>query len=197
VRYRLNLQWKILLLAAGLMTAITLASSYLHGVSYLALASTLAASVLPLYLLFVYYFRRPSRDIVRAMERARGGDPSARAAVLRDDELGDIARGFNRLMDELGERERERDELLRRISGFNDELAHEIGTPLNVISGHLQLLARGRLDPDTERRLDIINNQIDFIVRTVRGLLEQTHRDLLTPAGEAEAAGAEVKADAT
>ena len=162
---------------------------------YLALTVTVAASVLPLYLLFVYFFRRPSRDIVQAMALARGGQLSVRAAVRRDDELGDIARGFNELMDDLGERDREREELMRRISRFNDELAHEIGTPLNVISGHIQLLARGNLDPDTQRRFSIINNQIAFIVQTVRGLLERTHGESLMPAEEAEAAGVEVKAD--
>ena len=184
---------------------------------YLALTVTVAASVLPLYLLFVYFFRRPSRDIVQAMALARGGQPSARAAVRRDDELGDIARGFNELMDDLGERDREREELMRRISGFNDELlgrveaakrelraadialfetqqrlayserlaavgqvaaelAHEIGTPLNAISGHLQLLARSHPDTDTQRRLNIINTQIAFIVQSVHSLLERTRR---------------------
>ena len=31
MRLRLNLQWKVLLLVAAAMTAIVLASSYLHG----------------------------------------------------------------------------------------------------------------------------------------------------------------------
>ena len=188
---------------------------------YLALTATVAASVLLLYLLFVYFFRRPSRDIVQAMALAGGGRLSARAEVRRDDELGDIARGFNQLMDDLGERDREREELMRRISGFNDELlgrveaatrelraankalfetqqrlayserlaavgqvaaelAHEIGTPLNAISGHLQLLARSHPEADTQRRLSIVNIQIAFIVQSVHSLLERTRRKPLT-----------------
>jgi signal transduction histidine kinase len=175
------------------------------------------ASVLLLYLLFVYFFRHPSRDIVQAMARAREGQLSARAAVRRDDELGDIGRGFNRLMDDLQARDREREGLLERISGFNDELlsrvkvatdelqasnkalfeaqkrlavserlaavgqvaaelAHEIGTPLNAISGHLHLLSRSHPEIETQRRLNIINTQIAFIVQSVRSLLERTHR---------------------
>ncbi len=120
-------------------------------------------------------------------------------------------------MDDLSARERERDALLTRISGFNDELraevaratselrsaneallqsqqrlgrserlaamgqvaaslAHEIGTPLNSISGHLQLLAR-RLpnDADAQRRAGIISQQLDSIVGSVRALLRRTH----------------------
>lgn len=188
---------------------------------YLVLVATVAASVVLLYLLFVYFFRHPSQDIVSAMLKARSGQLQVRAAVRRDDELGDIARGFNQLMDDLNARDRERDELLQRISEFNNELlsrvevatrelrgankalfetqqrlayserlaavgqvaaelAHEIGTPLNAISGHLQLLAR--LHPesdDTQRRISIINAQLAYIVQTVKSLLERTHRKRL------------------
>lgn len=56
-------------------------------------------------------------------------------------------------------------------------LAHEIGTPLNSISGHVQLLARRKgLDEATARRLQIIEKQIDNIVRTVKQLLSWTRK---------------------
>lgn len=55
-------------------------------------------------------------------------------------------------------------------------LAHEIGTPLNSISGHVQLLARRAAgDEGMARRLAIIENQIEHIVRTVKQLLSSTH----------------------
>jgi len=48
-------------------------------------------------------------------------------------------------------------------------LAHEIGTPLNSISGHVQLLARqGVGGAAGARRLEIIERQIDSIVRSVK-----------------------------
>jgi signal transduction histidine kinase len=59
-------------------------------------------------------------------------------------------------------------------------LAHEIGTPLNAISGHLQLLARDHAEaPDTQRRVQIITTQLEFIVGIVRRLLEWTHKKQL------------------
>jgi two-component system, NtrC family, sensor kinase len=59
-------------------------------------------------------------------------------------------------------------------------LAHEIGTPLNAISGHLQLLARDHPDaPDTQRRVQIITKQLEFIVGIVRRLLEWAHKKQL------------------
>lgn len=56
-------------------------------------------------------------------------------------------------------------------------LAHEIGTPLNAISGHLKLLARDHPGhADTQRRVQIIGQQLDFIIQIVRSLLEWTHK---------------------
>jgi len=122
-----------------------------------------------------------------------------------------------RLMEEIEERDREREKFLTQISKFNDELqikvaaatqelstannallqtqqrlarsermavvgqmaaslAHEIGTPLNAVSGHMELLAANQPGhADTQRRIQIINKQLDFIVSIVRSLLEWTH----------------------
>ena len=56
-------------------------------------------------------------------------------------------------------------------------LAHEIGSPLNSISGHVQLLARQKTwDETAERRLHVIEKQIDNIVRTVKQLLSWTRK---------------------
>jgi len=61
-------------------------------------------------------------------------------------------------------------------------LAHEIGTPLNSISGHVQLLGRRKTwDDVSQRRLEIIERQVDSIVRTVKQLLTWTRKfDLRT-----------------
>lgn len=122
-----------------------------------------------------------------------------------------------RLMEDIRDRNREREKLVMQISGFNDELrkeiaaateelsttndsllqtqqrlaraekmavvgqmaaslAHEIGTPLNAIYGHLELLATNHPNnSDTQRRIQIISKQLDFIVATVKRLLERTH----------------------
>src|SRR6185295_17375998 len=68
-------------------------------------------------------------------------------------------------------------ERMAAIGQVTASLAHEIGTPLNAVAGHLQLLGRNHLDePDTQRRLKIINAQLGIIVQTVKSLLERTHR---------------------
>lgn len=72
-------------------------------------------------------------------------------------------------------------ERMAAIGQVTASLAHEIGTPLNAVAGHLQLLGRNHLDePDTQRRLKIINAQLGAIVQTVKSLLERTHRRAMT-----------------
>jgi signal transduction histidine kinase len=126
-------------------------------------------------------------------------------------------------MDDLDERSRERERLMKQIAELNGELlervdvatsdlraangnlirtqqrladaermaaigqvaaslAHEIGTPLNAIAGHLHLLAQNHpASVDTQRRLTIINSQLASIVQSVKSLLERTHRRRIQP----------------
>jgi len=213
---------------SGFIQALVLKSAHhelvdsLHREYNLFLFAAVAASVGLLYLLFSFFFRRPVRDILQAMALTRGGNLSARAPVRRADELGEIAHGFNNLMDDVTSRSAEREDLLKQIRELNNDLlkkveaatcelratnanlirtqqrlahsermaaigqitaslAHEIGTPLNAVAGHLQLLGRNHRDePDTQRRLNIINGQLTSIVQTVRGLLERTHQRATT-----------------
>jgi two-component system NtrC family sensor kinase len=64
------------------------------------------------------------------------------------------------------------------------QFAHEVGTPLNLISGHVQLL-RARLadDPQAQPRLETISAQIERIERIVRSMLDRTRPEavVLTP----------------
>jgi len=56
------------------------------------------------------------------------------------------------------------------------QFAHEVGTPLNLISGHVQLLRARATDERTTRRLDIISSQIERITGIVRAQLDSTRK---------------------
>lgn len=56
------------------------------------------------------------------------------------------------------------------------QFAHEVGTPLNLISGHVQLLAARTEDARARERLDVISSQIGRIERIVRDMLDATRR---------------------
>lgn len=88
---------------------------------------------------------------------------------------------LTRINEELFETQRmlARSERLAIAGQLAASLAHEIGTPLNAISGHVQLLTK-TLAPEDEaarKRLKIIETQIDHIVRVVKDLLAST-RDI-------------------
>jgi signal transduction histidine kinase len=88
--------------------------------------------------------------------------------------LAEANEELRRINEELFETQKKlaRSERLAIAGQLAASLAHEIGTPLNSISGHVQLLARRKdADESTRRRLEIIEKQIDNIVRTVNQLL--------------------------
>ena len=86
---------------------------------------------------------------------------------------------LRRINEELFETQKNlaRSERLAVAGQLAASLAHEIGTPLNSISGHVQLLARRKSnDEATTRRLLVIEKQVENIVRTVRQLLSWTRK---------------------
>ena len=135
---------------------------------------------------------RPLTALGDAMSQAHGGAGAAPPAPeLGAMEFRLLARRYNQLRDALATREREsaaRGALLtleERARGY-DRLAlmeetaagfaHEIGTPLNTVSGHLQLL-RDDLERLPERapieRVRLVLGQIDRVAGIVRTWLER------------------------
>jgi signal transduction histidine kinase len=93
--------------------------------------------------------------------------------------LAEANEELRRINEELFETQKKlaRSERLAVAGQLAASLAHEIGTPLNSISGHVQLLARRKdADQSTRRRLQIIEKQIDNIVRTVNQLLSWSRK---------------------
>jgi len=95
-----------------------------------------------------------------ATNRALGmGDLSARAPVVADDELGELARGLNQMADQLqasyetlevrvAQRTDEVQRLLHERTEFFASLSHELRTPIALIISHAEML----LDPDFAKR---------------------------------------------
>ncbi len=131
----------------------------------------------------------PIAEMVAGVRGVRLGAGSARLPVHRDDELGRLAREFNLMCDRLEsahatlaheQHERQRveqrlreSERLADIGRFAAGLAHEIGTPLNVISGRAETLLR-RAGEDSPMRggLVTIVEQTERVSRTVRSVLD-------------------------
>jgi signal transduction histidine kinase len=68
----------------------------------------------------------------------------------------------------------ERAQKLAALGELSATVAHELGTPLSAISGHLQMLS-GDVNPgDQERRLAVIRSEITRMIGTIRHILDST-----------------------
>jgi two-component system, NtrC family, sensor kinase len=92
-------------------------------------------------------------------------------------ELASRNEALRRVNEQLFDLQRQlgRTQHLATIGQLTATLAHEIGTPLNSISVHLQLLARSPLLTDQDRqRLATVDGQIQRLVQTVQERLART-----------------------
>lgn len=85
----------------------------------------------------------PLREMTVAARRMATGDHSVRVSATSRDEVGELARAFNRMAEELAGVDRQRRELVANVS-------HELRTPLAALCALLENLADGVADPDPE-----------------------------------------------
>ncbi|MEN3340450.1 MAG: two-component system, NtrC family, sensor kinase [Acidobacteriota bacterium] len=70
-----------------------------------------------------------------------------------------------------------RNEQLAAVGQMAASVAHQVGTPLNLISGYVQMLQEeAAAEPRTSRRLEIVQEQIDKVSTVVRTLLDHSRR---------------------
>jgi two-component system, NtrC family, sensor kinase len=142
---------------------------------------------------------RRIQHLVTTMARAEAGDLAAEATIYSPDELGQLAQSLNRMLrrirnfnTELQEkveqattelralherlfearREMGRLERLAAVGEATAIVAHEVGTPLTAISGHLQLLAEEVRDSGARDRLGVVQAHMARAIATIQGLLD-------------------------
>jgi two-component system NtrC family sensor kinase len=70
-----------------------------------------------------------------------------------------------------------RAEQLAAVGQMAASVAHQVGTPLNLISGYVQMLQQdSAADPKVARRLQIVQDQIGKVASVVRTLLDHSRR---------------------
>jgi len=113
---------------------------------------------------------RPIDQLRRGMAEVAEGDfePETRIEAERADELGDLARSFRSMTQQLAELDRLKAE-------FVSVASHEIKTPLSVIRGYVSLLLDGIYGPVSEpqqKTLGAVSDQTDRLARLVQRLLD-------------------------
>lgn len=139
------------------------------------------------------FIGRPVRRLVRQARRVGAGDLGQRLSLRSRDELGELGREMDQMCDNLQEaRERISTETQARIMALEqlrhaDRLttvgtlasgvAHELGTPINVIDGHAQLIREDRAVSDrTRENAEVISRQCKRMTQIIRQLLDFARR---------------------
>ncbi len=136
---------------------------------------------------------RPVGELIEGARRLGAGDLSARVHLTPDNELGELAAALNSMASELeSARKQVKDESRARaetleqlrhtdrlatVGRLASAIAHELGTPLNVASGHAKLIATGRAQGEGATRSAVtIGEQCQRMTRIIRQVLQHSRR---------------------
>lgn len=117
-------------------------------------------------LMLTRYLSKPIMNLKKASEKIAEGDFSARVSNLSSDEVGNLAKTFNKMAESLQKEEDLRKRLMSNI-------AHELRTPLTIMKTHAEAMADG-IVTDTKKGLDNITGEIDRLITLVKGIEDIT-----------------------
>jgi signal transduction histidine kinase len=105
---------------------------------------------------------RPIRELTATARGVSDRDLSARIPVIGDDEISELGRRFNEMLDRI-------EHGAVRQRQFVDDVAHELRTPITIIRGHLDVMG----DDPAERAeiLAIVDDELERMNRYVGDLL--------------------------
>ncbi len=112
------------------------------------------------------YLSKPVRLLKKAAEKIAVGDFAVRISAESADEVGDLAKAFNKMAASLQKEETLRIQLM-------SDIAHELRTPLTIMKTHVEAMADG-IVIDTSRGLDTITAEIERLITLVKGIEDVT-----------------------
>lgn len=137
---------------------------YLEG-TYQALlvgAVGAGATALLIGILLSRHFLRPLSELTQAITAMQRGDLNQQVQVRTQDELGSLARTFNQMSAEIHRANQLRQQMTA-------DIAHDLRTPLMVISGYVEALRDGTLQP-TQERFEALNQETVLLKRLIEDL---------------------------
>ena len=107
-------------------------------------------------------FLRPLSELTSAIAAMRQGDLNQQVQVRSQDELGELAQSFNDMSAQIHRANQLRQQMTA-------DIAHDLRTPLMVISGYLEGLRDGTLQP-TPERFEAMNKEATLLKRLIDDL---------------------------
>src|ERR1043165_1687915 len=105
---------------------------------------------------------RPIRELTQATHAVSEGDLSQQVPVRSRDEMGELAKAFNKMSAELSRSINSRKQMTA-------DIAHELRTPLSLILGHAEAAHDGVLPP-TRENFEIIREEATRLEHLVNDL---------------------------
>jgi signal transduction histidine kinase len=155
----------------------------MHAVTIKAVGISVAIFLVGLLVIFVITSRfiKPIETLTLAASQIEKGDLQYRVNIVRDDEIGTLAAGFDRMADRLLQREQElkqsqvtlrRADRLSSLGLLTAGLAHEIRNPLVAIRTFTQLLPERYDDPEFRNGFQgLALKEVDRICGLINDLL--------------------------
>lgn len=103
---------------------------------------------------------RPLRTLSDTAQSITDADLSARIPVEGNDEIAELGRTFNSMLDRL-------EDAFATQRRFIDDAGHELRTPITVIRGNLEVMG----EDDREQTLALVSTELDHMARIVDDLL--------------------------
>ncbi len=147
------------------------ASAYLDHTDRALIWATTGAIALALVLgiLLTRSLLRPIRDLTQATQALTLGKRGEQIAVRSGDELGKLSAAFNQMSTDLVRAENAR----RQMTA---DVAHDLRTPLTVLSAYIESLGEGVLQP-TPERFEIMQTEVDHLSHLVEDLMTLAKAD--------------------
>jgi len=133
------------------------------------------------------WITQPISKLMEGIKNMARGNLRTKIDLKRRDELSELGQAFNQMAVDLKEaqdriieeaeakleleRGLRQSEKLATIGQLAAGLAHEIGTPLNIISGRVELTKRRIEDEIANKNLDIISQQTERITKIIQQVL--------------------------
>lgn len=115
---------------------------------------------------------RPLSRVAGAAQRIASGGLDTRLQTEDDRELAQLVSSFNGMADAVQAR-------IEREQRFSSDVSHELRSPVTALSAAIQAIAarRAELPPRTVQAVEIMQQQVERLDRTVRDLLELSRLD--------------------
>jgi two-component system, NtrC family, sensor kinase len=139
------------------------------------------------FILGLRFVARPTRALVEKARRVGRGDFEGPLVLPGDDEFGELAAEMNAMCAQLSDvHARVKAESAARVAAMEQlrhgdrlmtvgklasGLAHELGTPLNVIEARASMIASDELSESARKHANVVVEQCDRITRIIRQLL--------------------------